>query len=225
MRVALGFALAFGSVVVAARPDETTDEKATIAALTKLGGKASVDPELPKQARVAVKFDTATDATFMALKKHPSVGALQALDGTRCTERGFAALAELPHLRRLTLNRSGVTDKELAVIVGCKELRELIIPSSQVTDAGLMHLSKLPRLEALDLSDNPRITDKGMPQIATLERLERLYLGKTAITDKGLFELKPLEGLRDLHVGGTKVTAGAAEKFADEMPNLRVVRR
>src|SRR5438552_7145364 len=147
MRVGLALALTFGAV--AARPDETTDEKATIAALTKLGGKASVDPELPKAARVAVKFDTATDATLAALKKHPNVGAVQALDGTRCTERGFAALAELPHLRRLTLNRSGVSDKELAVIVGCKELRELIIPSSQVTDAGLIHLSTLPRLEAL----------------------------------------------------------------------------
>jgi hypothetical protein len=225
MRIAFVIVLILGSAAVAAQPGETADEKATVAAAVKLGGKGSVDPDLPKEARVAVKFDTATDATLAALKKHPNVGSVQALDGTHCTEKGFAALAELPHLRRLILNRSGVSDKELAVIVGCKELRELIIPSSQVTDTGLMHLSKLPRLEALDLSDNPRITDKGMPQIATLERLERLYLGKTSITDKGLFELKPLEGLRDLHVAGTKITANAAEKFADEMPNLRVVRR
>src|SRR5262249_56423131 len=105
------------------------------------------------------------------------------------------------------------------------ELRELVIPASGVTDAGLASLAKLPRLEALDVSENPRITDKGMAQIAMLERLEHLYLGKTSITDKGLFELKPLEGLRTLHVAGTKVSANAAEKFADEMPNLRVVRR
>jgi hypothetical protein len=37
--------------------------------------------------------------------------------------------------------------------------------------------------------------------------------------------LKPLEGLRSLNVALTKVTPDAAMKFADEMPNLRVVRR
>ncbi|HJZ60227.1 MAG TPA: hypothetical protein VKE74_35115 [Gemmataceae bacterium] len=225
MRLVLGLVLVVSGVLARAQDAPTANEKATIAALAKLGGKAAVEPELPKDARVSVKFDTATDATLLALKKHPDIGAIQALDGTRCTEKGFAALNDLPHLRRLVLNRSGVSDKELAVIVGCKELRELVIPASGVTDAGLASLAKLPRLEALDVSENPRITDKGMAQIAMLERLEHLYLGKTSITDKGLFELKPLEGLRTLHVAGTKVSANAAEKFADEMPNLRVVRR
>lgn len=223
MRVAIGVLLVFGSGA-AAQP-ETADEKAAVAALTRMGAKASVDQELPKEARVAVKVDAASDATLVGLKKYPLVGAFQALDGTRCTEAGFKALAELPHLRRLVLNKSGVTDKELEVIVGCKALRVLIIPASGVTDAGLNHLSRVPRLDTLDVSENPRVTDAGMKQVATLERLEHLYLGKTSLTDKGLFELKPLEGLRTLHVAGTKVTAAAAEKFADEMPNLRVVRR
>ena len=61
--------------------------------------------------------------------------------------------------------------------------------------------------------------------VKTLERLEGLHLNRTGITDKGLTELKGLEGLRALSVGGTKVTALAADKFPDEMPNLRVVRR
>ena len=118
-----------------------------------------------------------------------------------------------------------MTDKELAAIVGCKDLRELVIPESTVTDAGLAEIEKLPRLVALDLSDAVKVTDKGMAHIIKLERLEVLHLNKTSITDKGLLELKPLEGLRSLSVGGTKVTQAAAEKFPDEMPNLRVVRR
>jgi Leucine-rich repeat (LRR) protein len=208
-----------------AQPGPTAEEKAAMAAVMKLGGKTAIDPELPAGSRVTAKFDTATDATLKSLSKHPEIGSIQALEGRGCTEKGFKALHDLPNLRRLTLNVSGISDKELEVIVECKNLRELIIPASGVTDAGTAVLAKLPRLEALDLSENPRITDKAMTAIAGLERLERLFLGKTGLTDKGLMELKPLEGLRDLHVAGTKVTANAAEKFADEMPNLRVVRR
>ena len=81
------------------------------------------------------------------------------------------------------------------------------------------------KLESLDLSDNPRLTDKAAAYVKTLLRLENLFLNKTGLTDKGLTELKTLEALRDLTVAGTKVTAKAAEAFADEMPNLRAVRR
>ena len=215
------------ATALTARADDGTPTDAEQQAMTAarlLQGKAVIDPNLHPDARVAVKFDTATDATITALAKHPQIGSIQALDGTKCTEKGLATLKRLPHLRRLVLNKSGVTDKRLAVIAGCKQLRALVIPESTVTDAGLAVLPKLTRLQGLDLSDDPKITDKGMAHVKTLERLEVLYLNKTSITDKGLFELKPLEGLRSLSVGGSKVTAAAAEKFPEEMPNLRVVR-
>jgi hypothetical protein len=48
-------------------------------------------------------------------------------------------------------------------------------------------------------------------------------LSETSITDKGLAELKVLDGLRTLSVRGSKVTQEAAEKFPDDMPNLRKV--
>lgn len=218
--------LGFAAVLSAQQNDApTADEQKVIAAAKSFKAKTSIDINLHPDARVAVKMDTANDAALAALAKHPQIGSIQALDGTFCTAKGFTALHALPHLRRLVLNKSGVTDKELTVIVGCKELRELVIPESAVTDAGLADLTKLTRLEALNLSDAVKVTDKGMAHIKMLERLEELHLNKTSITDKGLLELKPLEGLRALSVGGTKVTQAAAEKFPDEMPNLRVVRR
>jgi len=222
------FALIFPLCIMVAsqaQPKETAEEKAAMAAVMKLGGKAAIDPELPTGSRVTAKFDTANDAILKSLGKQPQIGSIQSIDAKQCTDKGFAALHDLPNLRRLTLNVSGVSDKELNTIAGCKNLRELIIPASMLSDDGVAALAKLPRLEALDLSENPRLTDKAVATIAGLERIERLYLGKTGLTDKGLMELKPLEGLRELHVAGTKVTANAAEKFADEMPNLLVVRR
>jgi hypothetical protein len=208
-----------------AADDPTADEQKVIDAARAFQGKAVVDPGLHPDARMAVKFESVTDTVLISLSKRPQVGAIQALDGLKCTEKGFTALANLPYLRRLVLNQSRVSNKGLAAIGGCKQLRVLVIPESVVTDDGLAALKRLTRLETLNLSDNPKITDKGLAHVLPLERLEVLYLNKTGITDKGLFGLKPLEGLRSLSVIGTKVSASAAEKFPDEMPNLRVVRR
>lgn len=203
----------------------TDDEKKAMDFVVKSGGKAEIDAKFPVGSRVFAKFESATDAVLASLKKAPSIGAVDVYDATRCTDKGFAALKDLPNLRKLTLGKSEMTPARVNGISQCKELRVLYLPGSGLTDAELMSLKKLTFLEALDISDNPQVTDRGMATVKTLERLQVLYLAKTSITDKGLMELKVLDGLRQLYVGGTKVTADAAEKFADEMPNLRTVRR
>jgi hypothetical protein len=202
----------------------TPVEQKAIDALTRLGGTASVNPNLHQDARVAVRFKELTDATLAALKKHPQVGAVETFDSTKCTDKGLAALADLPHLRQLKLGQNAATDKTLAVIAECKQLRLLYVGQARITDAGLEKLKPLTRLEALDVSGSTKVTDAGMAHVKTLERLEVLGLANTAITDKGLYELAPLEGLRSLDVRNTKVTADAALKFPDMMPNLRAVR-
>ncbi len=203
----------------------TADEQKSIDLVVRAGGKAAIDPKLPAEARVSAKFEAATDGTLAGLKKAPHVGAIDVFDATRCTEKGFAALKELPDLRKLTLGKSGMSLARVAAIGQCKELRSLYLAGAGLSDAELAGLKTLTLLEALDISDNPQVTDKGMAAVKTLERLQTLHLGKTGLTDKGLMELKGLDGLRSLNVVGTKVTGDAAEKFADEMPNLRTVRR
>jgi hypothetical protein len=143
----------------------------------------------------------------------------------RWTDAGLAQLKSLPHLRKLSLGKSVMGSASTAAIGQCSELRVLYLAGSGLSDTELAALKKLTFLESLDISDNPQVTDAGMATVKSLERLQVLNLSKTALTDKGLMELRPLDGLRSLHVVGTKVTAGAAEKFADEMPNLRQVRR
>src|SRR5262249_42586881 len=154
------------------------------------------------------------------LKKASQIGSLDVFDATRCTDKGYATLKELPHLRRLLLGKSEMTPASAKAVAQCKELRRLYLAGSGLTDAELASLKPLTSLVWLDISDNPQITDKGMTTLKSLERLQALYLGKTGITDKGLMELKSLDGLRSLNVVSTKVTGEAAEKFADEMPNL-----
>lgn len=229
MRLSLTTLFTLGLISVAlaqpAKPTPTDDEKKAIDLLEKAGGKAEIDTNLPTAARIAVKFDTATDTVLMTLKKTPQVGSATIFDATRCTDRGFAVFKDMPHLRKLVVSQSKITSLGVNSVGQCKELRALALSNSGLSDAELAGLKKLTLLESLDLSENPQITDKGMMHVTALERLQFLYLTKTSITDKGLMELKALDGLRRLEVPGTKVTNEAADKFADEMPNLRSVRR
>ncbi|QEG31134.1 Leucine Rich repeats (2 copies) [Gemmata obscuriglobus] len=227
MRFSLAAALplALFSLAGAQPADPTAEEKAAIDAIAKAGGKGEIDPKLAPTARVVAKFEAGTDAALAALKKRPQVGAVEVFDATRCTEKGLVVLKDLPELRRLALGKSDLTLARVNAIAKCKELRDLRLPGAGLSDPELAPLKALTRLEQLDLSENAQVTDKGMATVKTLERLRGLYLAKTGLTDKGLAELKGLEGLRSLYVGGTKVTADAAEQFADDMPNLRVVRR
>ncbi|HUR55008.1 MAG TPA: hypothetical protein VMZ71_12825 [Gemmataceae bacterium] len=204
----------------------TDDEKKTIAALVKLGGKATIDPtNLHPDARVTVTFTEITDATVAAIKKHTHVGSLTALDAKKCGEKSYTALKEVPHLRRLVLSSSVQTAKTVAILAEYGELRQLALPAGGLSDAELAAVKKLKHLEMLDVSDNAGITDKAMATVKELERLEILYFSNTAVSDRGLFELKGLDGLRTLYATNTKVTAEGAMKFADSMPNLRQVRR
>ena len=214
-----------GSVSARAPDTPTADEKKAIDLVVRAGGKAVIDPKLPAAARVSAKFESATDGTLANLKKAPQIGAIDVFDATRCTDKGFLALKELPELRKLSLGKSHMTPPRVAAIGQCAELRSLYLAGSGLSDAELAGLKALALLESLDISDNAQITDAATATLKTLDRLQALYLGKTGLTDKGLMELKGLDGLRALNVVGTKVTGDAAEKFADEMPNLRVVRR
>ncbi len=224
MRLAM-LVIFFSALSAFAADTPTSEEKATMDYIAKLGGKAILDPHLPAEARVSAKFESATDAVLSGLKKHPHIGGVDAFDATRCTPKGFAALKELPNLRKLVLGKSYLTPDGATAIGQCTELRHLGLVNSLVTDAELESLIKLTMLEHLTLSGNPKITDKGMLTVKGFDRLQVLYLGNTSITDEGLMELKGLDGLRTLGVGGTKVSQEAAEKFADQMPNLRAVRR
>jgi hypothetical protein len=229
VRVTLVATFLFGvTAAVVAQPADktpTADEKKAIDLVVKSGGKAEIDPKLPADARVSVKFEAATDATLANLKKVTQIGALDVFNATKCTDAGFAQLKQLPNLRKLSLGKSVMGEASTAAIAQCKELRVLYLAGSGLSDVELAALKKLTLLESLDISDNPQVTDAGMATVKSLERLQVLNLSKTALTDRGLMELKPLDGLRSLQAVGTKVTAGAAEKFADEMPNLRIVRR
>jgi hypothetical protein len=122
------------------------------------------------------------------------------------------------------------TNRRLKSLLALKELsqtRKLSLNGhhgARISDAGLVHLYKLDRLQELCL-DNTGVTDAGLVHLKKLDRLERLSLNNTAITDAGLKHLKELRRLRSVHLLGTKVTAQGIADLKIAFPQVAVVHK
>lgn len=147
-----------------------------------------------------------------------------------------------------TLHLPGyVRDEHLEAIKGMQGLRILRVGTSQITDAGLLHLTTLPDLDTLEVN-GCKLTDAGMEALNQMPRLTWLDVSNTGISDKGLLAWKKpanlrllrasfnpkltdaaLGGLVDLsdpqvlEFAGTKVTPAGAETLRQRFPRCSVV--
>lgn len=115
-----------------------------------------------------------------------------------------------PHVEAVDLRDTQVTDDELGrIVVALPTLRTLSLEYTPVTDAGLVHLKRLPNLQSLDLSQNDHpFTDAGIQHLAGMVTLESLDLEGSQITDVGMKNLRGLHRLRDLWLFGVFTDSG-----------------
>ena len=180
-------------------------ETQAVALATKLGGSAKVEPKLDEIARVSVKFTKASDTILQQLGKMPSIGAIEILDATGCTEAGFIALKELPDLQILSIAKGALTEKSAAAIGSIRALGELYLGESKLTDVTFVGLKKLVNLKKLDVMD-AAITDKSAAVLTNMKKLEELNLSGTKIGDPGVVELQALTKLKLLRLNRTNAT-------------------
>jgi hypothetical protein len=131
------------------------------------------------------------------------------LSNTGITDASLRHLAGLSHLRDLELGNS--VDPSLnvrSVSLGTNDpLRRPVTtaPLNTVTDAGLVHLKGLTRLQSLNLNGLP-VTDAGLDAVKDLPNLGGLYLDSTRVRGPGLGRLKSLPGLAVLYLDRSSVT-------------------
>jgi len=111
-------------------------------------------------------------------------------------------LAPLPALRGINLEKTNVTDADLAWLASCRRLEVINLSQTNIGDHGLAHLAKLPRLRVLTISSD-RISDRGCQAIAAMPALEELELASRKVHDAGVSELAKLRTLRDLKISAT----------------------
>ena len=154
---------------------------------------------------------------------------------------GFSRLeeADLKHLHKLhrvvSVNLGecdGISNKGLAVLRGLDFLVELNLDRlgryrhlrfggvpAPLTDACLVHVQTLPRLEVLTLSGN-LITDNGLSRITGMTSLKTLDLSVTEVTDVGLDHLARMKSLKVVNLGATRVTKQGIAQLQMARPDL-----
>jgi internalin A len=104
------------------------------------------------------------------------------------------------------LDRSSVTDRDLAPLESLDRLEELAISGAPITDSGLKHIAKLTELRILSLWDTRGVTDAGLVHLGALTKLQALNLYRCSVTDAGLVHLRRMTDLETLMLRKTKVT-------------------
>ena len=127
-------------------------------------------------------------------------------------------LNELPDLSQLSLRRSQVTDAGLVVVGPMVRLQRLALGPA-TTDAGLVHVRGLVGLQYLDLSGT-QITGHGLRHSKDLPDLNVLNLSRTGVTDGDLACLKEFPSLSCLHLCETPISDAGLAHLKD-VPQLR----
>ena len=93
--------------------------------------------------------------------------------------------------------------------------------NEKISDAGLVHLKGLNKLQALNLSFT-NVTDAGLIHLRELTKLKSLYLVNYQFSDTGLVHLKKLANLSFLDLSETQVTDAGVAELQQALPNCEI---
>ncbi len=123
----------------------------------------------------------------------------------------------------LDLSDTQITDAGLGHLTKMTGLFNLQLNRTRVTDGGLVQLARLPRIRFLGLA-GCTIGNAGLVHLEGLKDLEVLDLSETRITDAGLEQLQKLSGLRYLGLRKTHVTDSGAKRLGETLLRCRIER-
>ena len=142
---------------------------------------------------------------------------------------GIKNLASVKSLERLDFSYLDIRDVDLAYLSVLSRLKYLSITfgkssPSQITNDGLIHLSKITTLEYLLISGK-NINDNGLKHLAKLKSLKTLRFNKCPITDRGLHHLETLTSLKELIVDYGNITEKGMAMIEAKIPGLQCMAR
>lgn len=116
------------------------------------------------------------------------------------------AIADITTLENLDLRGCRIDDTVIKPLQRLSRLKAIRLSGrdgdTQVSDAGLQTLGRLPALQVLAIDFLP-ITDGGLRAVAESKRLRELYAARTRLTDSGAETLAALPELSKLRLAGT----------------------
>jgi len=140
----------------------------------------------------------------------------------KVTHPHAASFGTWPGLARLTLEKIGLIDDQLAAITPMKDLQILELPNNDIFRRPFEGLAELPRLTRLDLA-RTRISDHTIEPLSHLHGLQRLDLSATQITDSGLEALNGIDRLTGLFLGSCDITNDGLARIVEQHPDLAIL--
>jgi hypothetical protein len=178
--------------------------------------------EMPALRFLGAQDTAADDDGFVALSRSQSI---EYIWGRRChnlRDRGFAALANMPRLRALSVSCLNVGDAALAALPSFPALRELM--PMDVPDAGYRHIGKCPALESLVLMYCRDTTDAATAKITSLPHLRDYFNSYTAITDRTPALLATMDSLERITFDACHQLTDAGIAQLARLPRLKEIR-
>jgi Leucine Rich repeat len=119
----------------------------------------------------------------------------------------------------LSLGKSGLQSDDLEPLSKLKRLEWLQLSGNPIDDEGMKHVAAIGEISSLML-DGTRITDRGLETVCRIRSLTDLDLAGTRITDAGLAHLRELKQLVHVDLRDTRVTAAGVESLKKDLPDL-----
>lgn len=180
-----------------------------------------IAPAFPRLKKLYLHRLQATDESLACLAELKGLETFFIWDATDVTDAGAMHLAHLENLQTIHLSDSQAGDGALKALAKLPKLTRISMQKNMITDEGLAHLAEMKQLQSLWVGiSKGTITDEGLASLAGLENLTKLELQHSQITDAGLEHLKGLKNLRGLIVGNTPVTEEGLAKLRKDLPNL-----
>ena len=182
-----------------------------------------IAPAFRRLTRLFLHGGQATDESLAFLADLEGLDTFFIWDATAVTDAGAKHLSNLKNLVSIHLSGSSMGDAALEALAKLPKLTRMSLQKNAFTDDGLAHLADMQQLRSLWIGmSKGKITDAGLAHLAGLEDLHELDVQKSQITDAGLEHLKGMKNLRHLYLSTAPVTAEGLAGLREALPDLSV---
>lgn len=205
--------------------DKTLSEMEAPAEIIEAASKL-VSPE--ELAAMAAEKEAAANAIVEAKKKErealdSALGALKQDEQLKNAINYVSQDSSELEFTAVSLRKSMTDEQFVKLAPVAASLSALRLGATSVSEGALVaNLPKMKNLRQLNLSQTA-VTDAGLDAVARLENLEWLNLYDTAVTDAGIAKLKGLTKLEKLYLWNSKATPDGAAALQKELPNLEII--
>ncbi len=212
------------------KPQPSADEIAAInwwiASGAKFDGKFDAASAPAEVKKVLANLPKAPEAPEHAVAAGPDAPAvdIKAVSALRAKQVAVQPLAQGSNLLMVdfTAPSANTTDADLALLAPlARNVAQLNLGRSKITDAGLDAVAKLTALETLDVRSTG-VTDAGLGKLTTLKKLTTLNLTNTGVTDAGLGKLATFATLQNVYLWNSKTTPAGVTKLKEALPKAAI---